>query len=373
MKVLFVSDSCDFKKGKGVVSKSNLGVLNEIYGVDSVSVFCLKGISGKNDFKDIGNDIFEYQGYKGRYNSLFNLITLKHNHLSSYTEREFLRVVDGFDLVFIDDSNFGRLNRLCSKRHIKSVCFFHNIRRSLSKKWLKYYGFKYLPSYLSTLYNEDCAVKFSDITITLNERDALLYQEYYKCKPTAIFPVQIKDTMCSESIIKYQFKNEILFVGADYYPNVEGVKWFAKNVLPELEHTVLKVVGFGMEKYKTELESAGNNRIVVLGTVDDLSFHYGSAGIVIMPIFEGGGMKVKTAEALMYGCIIVGTKESFIGYDITENMFESNTKEEFLLNINKAFKVSKENNGFSQLNRDVYDRNHDFLKSVDEIKRVLLS
>ncbi len=37
---------------------------------------------------------------------------------------------------------------------------------------------------------------------------------------------------------------------------------------------------------------------------------------IISPIFVGGGMKVKTCEALMYGKNIIGTSESFEGYDI---------------------------------------------------------
>ena len=39
---------------------------------------------------------------------------------------------------------------------------------------------------------------------------------------------------------------------------------------------------------------------------------------VIMPIFMGGGMKVKTAEALMNGKTIFGSKEAFEGYDLED-------------------------------------------------------
>lgn len=39
---------------------------------------------------------------------------------------------------------------------------------------------------------------------------------------------------------------------------------------------------------------------------------------MVMPIFSGSGMKVKTAEALMYGKFLIGTKEAFEGYEIDE-------------------------------------------------------
>jgi len=37
---------------------------------------------------------------------------------------------------------------------------------------------------------------------------------------------------------------------------------------------------------------------------------------MIFPIFQGGGMKVKTCEALMHGKNIIGTGEAFRGYEV---------------------------------------------------------
>ena len=45
--------------------------------------------------------------------------------------------------------------------------------------------------------------------------------------------------------------------------------------------------------------------------VDDLAPYYKKAAAVIMPIFMGGGMKVKTAEALMNGKNYIWVKGSF--------------------------------------------------------------
>lgn len=41
-----------------------------------------------------------------------------------------------------------------------------------------------------------------------------------------------------------------------------------------------------------------------------------NADFLIAPIFEGSGMKLKTAEALMYGKTVFGTTEAFEGYDV---------------------------------------------------------
>ena len=56
---------------------------------------------------------------------------------------------------------------------------------------------------------------------------------------------------------------------------------------------------------------------------------------MILPIFKGSGMKVKTCESLMYGKNILATDEAFMGYDIDYDMVggKCNTSEEFIAKI----------------------------------------
>jgi glycosyltransferase involved in cell wall biosynthesis len=72
-------------------------------------------------------------------------------------------------------------------------------------------------------------------------------------------------------------------------------------------------VGKGLEDVQ-ELRGLAPN-VQVVGSVDDLAEWYYRADAVIAPIFEGGGMKVKTAEALMYGRRVFGTGEALVGYE----------------------------------------------------------
>ena len=57
---------------------------------------------------------------------------------------------------------------------------------------------------------------------------------------------------------------------------------------------------------------------------------------MILPIFSGSGMKVKTCESLMYGKNILATDEALEGYAIEEGVsaWRCNTAEEFILRIN---------------------------------------
>lgn len=71
------------------------------------------------------------------------------------------------------------------------------------------------------------------------------------------------------------------------------------------------IIGKGFRTLKNDLEC---DNVKVIGTVEDVSEYFYRADFVIAPIFEGSGMKLKTAEALMYGKTIFGTTEAFSGY-----------------------------------------------------------
>ena len=93
--------------------------------------------------------------------------------------------------------------------------------------------------------------------------------------------------------------------------NKKGIIWFAKNVAPFIDIDIY-VIGSGFEKIKKEVEISKN--VKVIGKVESLDEWYKEASFVIAPIFSGSGMKTKVAEALMYGKMVVGTKEAFSGY-----------------------------------------------------------
>ena len=95
--------------------------------------------------------------------------------------------------------------------------------------------------------------------------------------------------------------------------NVEGIEWFVKNVLPRVTIR-MQIVGKGMEKLK-EADWMRPD-IEVLSNVPDLGPLFEAADIMVLPIFKGSGMKVKTCESLMYGNNIIGTPEAWSGYEL---------------------------------------------------------
>lgn len=271
---------------------------------------------------------------------------------------KYLKTVDlelskGYDYVFVCQSTCGRVCKFI-KRHypkVKIITFFHNIERHYAGQYLKVSGVKAIPYYIRAYVFEKMAARYSDYCITLNERDSQLLEDFYGIKASAIMPTSLEDKFRPEHEVTTN-KDDIidfLFVGTSFYPNVEGMQWFIDTVMPKVEGN-LTIVGKGM---RPEIFNNLNDRIKIYGFVDDLSDYYRRARMVVSPIFHGGGMKTKTAEALMYGKLILGTKEAFEGYTKeSTSLLECNTAEEYAEAINrntgkKTYYVSSRNNFLS--------------------------
>lgn len=248
--------------------------------------------------------------------------------------------------VFIEDSVFGNLVKKIQKscKECKVLSFYHDVKADLYKQWMdNERTLKSKIEYTIGIRQEYVNQKYADINIVFNERDAKTYQVYYGKRPEAIIPLPAPVPSISQDIMnsitaKYD-KKHILFVGKKYYPNLVGFKWFVDNVLPSLTGNIqVDVVGRGLEELRNEYS---DSRINVIGGVESLNPYYENADIVIAPLFDGGGMKSKTVEALSFGKIFVGTEESLFGFweemdsDIRgKACYQCNTPEEWIQTIN---------------------------------------
>jgi glycosyltransferase involved in cell wall biosynthesis len=101
-------------------------------------------------------------------------------------------------------------------------------------------------------------------------------------------------------------RKRITFLGGLHWPpNVQGVLWFAKHVLPEVRkempEAVLTVIG---KSPPAGLEGDG---VEITGYVADLMPYLAETGAFIVPLHAGGGMRVKIIDAWSWGLPIVST------------------------------------------------------------------
>jgi glycosyltransferase involved in cell wall biosynthesis len=101
----------------------------------------------------------------------------------------------------------------------------------------------------------------------------------------------------------------LAFVGDfTYAPNREGLRFLIDEVLPIAWRTRpeirLLVAGRGA------VDPPSEERIELLGFVEDLRSVYARAGAAVVPLLHGGGSPLKFVEALAYGLPVIATRHA---------------------------------------------------------------
>jgi hypothetical protein len=248
-----------------------------------------------------------------------------------------------FDCIFFNNSQFGKLIKYINK-NIKTITFFHNVEYVFLNLFLRKVSlllkFVYYPRKRLVFISERNIALFCNKIIVLSKRDSNELKKIYHREADLILPLSFSDKYSSIDAVKYdklQEGNILLFVGSNFFGNIEGIFWFIEECLDKINAKLL-VVGSGMEIHTGKYI---NKRVEFLGYVQDIAKYYYQSDIVVLPILSGSGMKTKTCEALMFGKTIFGTSEAFIGYealDLNKNDWLCNTADEFVEKINYYLK-----------------------------------
>ena len=287
--------------------------------------------------------------------------------------KQIVRQAQQYDYVFIDRSLFGIIAKQLKANGYKGkiITFFHNIEKVyLSAK------LSTSPSSVRTFFmsiadkNDNYSCTYSDKIIALNKRDAdILYATYHR--QGDIVPISLNDkydTPSFDTNVLTRTKPLCLFLGAYFSANNEGILWFVRNVLPKV-NIEMKIVGKGMSKLKQEAPELKD--IEVVSDAPDLRPYLEEADLMILPIFSGSGMKVKTCESLMYGKNIIGTDEAFEGYNIENGTsgWRCNNAEEMVSAID--FFCQHPQSRFNHAARDLFLKQYSIEATTDMYRQII--
>ena len=113
----------------------------------------------------------------------------------------------------------------------------------------------------------------------------------------------------------------LVFTGKmDFRPNVDGVLWFANQVLPRLRATDLNphfwIVGRNPHKRLDALHSRLD--VTVTGAVPDIQPYIVHTDLYVVPLLAGGGTRLKILEAMAMARPIVSTRLGADGFPVND-------------------------------------------------------
>ena len=108
----------------------------------------------------------------------------------------------------------------------------------------------------------------------------------------------------------------LLFMGKmDYRPNVAGVTWFCREVMPALRERFpdASFTILGRDPSANVLALNDMPGVTVTGYVESLVPYLEQAATFVVPLFQGGGTRFKVLETLAAGIPLVSTNQGIAG------------------------------------------------------------
>ncbi len=134
-------------------------------------------------------------------------------------------------------------------------------------------------------------------------------------------------------------RKEVLFMGALHAAfNIDSLDYFARSIYPLLDETcdfTLTIVGGKLPAY---LEYLGRDpRVSVVGRVDDVRPYLHWASCIVIPLRFGGGLRIRTLEAMLAGLPVVCTTVAMAGMDFEpgRDYLLADTAEDFASEVNR--------------------------------------
>jgi len=145
-----------------------------------------------------------------------------------------------------------------------------------------------------------------------------------------------------QSVSPLSHSNRIIFIGSfDHYPNEEGVLWFVENVLPRIKKRIknfhIYLIGRQPSRRIKELNKISS--IKVLGYVKDIKSYLLESKVFIVPLFAGGGTRLKILEAMAARVPVISTSKGAEGLKVKDgrDIFIADNAEEFAQKLIQLF------------------------------------
>lgn len=197
-----------------------------------------------------------------------------------------------FDAIVV---NYIWMTRLLAKVDIQNkILFSHDSFTNKSLRILQ-------PIYSLSANQEAKGLQRCDAILSIQENESIVFNYLVPHIPiyTVYMPTQYK---CSSVI----GNKNILFFSGNSDINLNGIHWFINEVFSQValkDSEVRLLIGGGICSALGKENLPMN--VELLGLIDDVDNFYKQGDIVVNPVYQGTGLKIKTLEGISYGKIVI--------------------------------------------------------------------
>lgn len=160
----------------------------------------------------------------------------------------------------------------------------------------------------------------------------------------------------------------------DWMPNIEGIKWLLKYVVPVIEKNApeirVNLAGRNMPAWVYENKSPVLN---VIGEVDDAAKFIGSQSVLLVPLLSGSGIRIKIIEAMSMGKAVISTTTGAEGIHVIheENIFLADDPQSFAEAIIYLYTHPEKVYSTGKKGRELMMKNHNYQAAVASFDKLL--
>ena len=166
------------------------------------------------------------------------------------------------------------------------------------------------------------ALRRSDAIITFTDSDATVLRRLLgpDGPPLSVIPLRLPQDAELLAPDATPITSDFLFVGNFRHPpNADAARRLVFSIFPiilrEQPEATLTIVG---PRPPEDVVAAASDRVTVTGWVDDPSIYLSGANVVLVPLRQGGGLRVKMLEACAAGKAIVASPLAIKGLPLVD-------------------------------------------------------
>lgn len=215
---------------------------------------------------------------------------------------------------------------------------------------------------------------FDEVIMLSKEDKKSLLDNGYKQENMKIIPIGVNADVKKKTQYNDNRRKNILFMGTmTWYPNEQGILWFIDNVWVDIKkkYPDMSLYIVGKSPSNEVLNRSKLEGIVVTGYVDDIHKYIEICDVCIVPLFIGGGMRVKILESMARGMPCISTSIGAEGIEIkdSENILIANDSDGFINAIEIMIEDNKKYNSITNNAVKLIEEKY----STDVIKKEVLS